>query len=229
MKRILSAAAAAAVVASAGAAGAADLAVETITAGPATQQGGFYATFFAGGSLPEAKVTAYDGGVPVGITFDVGFDTGYIVGGAIGREILDNLRGEVEFSVVSSEVSELLGGPVPDGAMKSTGYNLLANLWYDIDTGTAFTPYLGGGVGYGYDVLSSDFSSDESNTSGLLYQLGAGINYAVTEDVSLGLGYRYRVQPDAEVTDPDFPMGPGDKVVSSATNHIVQAGVTFSF
>lgn len=230
MKRILSAVAVAAVMVSAGAAVAADLIVDSVVAEPAAKQGGFYASFFAGGSWANSDVTAVGliEDVPIGFTFDLGFE-GYILGAAVGTEILPNLRGEVEFSVVNTELTEFLGFPVEGGGMNSTGYNLLANLWYDIDTGTAFTPYIGGGVGYGYDVITSSVGPGEVNTSGLLYQLGAGISYAATEDISLDLGYRYRVQPDAEVSGDGLILGPGDSLTSSATNHIVQAGVTFNF
>jgi opacity protein-like surface antigen len=184
-----------------------------------------YATFFAGASLPDAEVTAYDSGAPVGITFDVDFDTGYIVGGAVGTEILPSLRGEVEFSVVKS-VSDFLG---LGDELDSTGYNLLGNLWYDVDTGTGFTPYIGGGLGYGYDVVTGDGSDDEINTSGWLYQLGAGVRFAATETIGFDLGYRYRVQPDANVTGTGLVLDPEDEIKSSATNHIVTAGVTIGF
>lgn len=206
---------------------AADLVVDDVAPPAAESASRGYATFFAGASLPHADVTAYDGSIPadVGFTFGVDFDTGYIVGGAIGTEILPSLRGEVEFSVVKSSISEFLGQPVTDG--DSTGYNLLGNVWYDVDTGTSFTPYIGGGLGWGYDVISGS-GSGEINTSGFLYQLGAGVRFAATDNIGFDLGYRYRVQPDADVTG-DMPMDPEDYIKSSATNHIVTAGVTIGF
>ena len=184
-----------------------------------------YATLFIGASRPHAEVTGYDSGVPIGITFDLGFDTGYIVGGTLGATILPSLRGEVEFSVVQSSISDFI---VPVD-LQSTGYNLLGNLWYDVDTGTSFTPYIGGGVGYGYDVVTGDGSSDELNTSGFLYQLGAGVRFAATDKIGLDLGYRYRVQPDATVSGDGLSLPPTSEIKSSATNHIVTAGVTVGF
>jgi len=205
---------------------AADLVVESAAAPVAAPSAsGAYASFFAGASLPDAEVTAYQDGVPFGLAIDLDFDTGYIIGGTLGTTILPSLRGEVEFSVIKSSISDLFGIPVD---ADSTGYNLLGNLWYDVDTGTSFTPYIGGGVGYGYDVVTAD-GSDDINTSGFLYQLGAGVRFAATDNIGLDLGYRYRVQPDAEISGDTLMLPPGAELKSSATNHIVTAGITVGF
>lgn len=184
-----------------------------------------YATVFAGASLPHAHVTAFDDEFPVGLTFDLEFDVGYILGGAVGTTVLPNLRGEIEFSVVQSTLSNFFDEEVE---ATSTGYNLLGNLWYDVDTGTSFMPYIGGGVGYGHTITFNGVE-DEVTTSGLLYQLGAGVRVAATENIGFDLGYRYRVQPDAEVGGDIEVDLDGGSVTSSATNHIVHAGVTVGF
>jgi len=186
-----------------------------------------YATFFAGASLPHADLDLYVSSIPAGFNIDIGFDTGYIIGGAVGTTLAPSLRGEVEFSVVNSSPSEFYGLSADTG-LTSIGYNLLGNLWYDFDTGSSFTPYIGGGVGYGYDVITDDDSDTEVNTSGFLYQLGAGVRYAATDTIGLDLGYRYRVQPDAELSG-DIEVNPPDDASVSATNHIVTAGVTVGF
>jgi opacity protein-like surface antigen len=183
-----------------------------------------YATVFAGASLPHSHVSVLEDGAPIGPVFDLNFDRGYIVGGAVGATILPSLRGEVEFSVVNSTVSNFLGSGID---FNSTGYNVLGNLWYDVDTGTSFTPYIGGGLGYGYDVVTSD-EPGEANTSGWLYQLGAGVRFAATDNIGVDLAYRYRVQPDATISGDNIDFG--DAVPkSNATNHIVTSGVTVNF
>ncbi|MDL2279856.1 outer membrane beta-barrel protein [Desulfovibrio sp. OttesenSCG-928-G11] len=85
---------------------------------------------------------------------------------------------------------------------------LLLNAWFDIPTGTAFSPYLGGGIGwafishkgshageYVYSTLgppdptySGSGSSREKNFA---WSLGGGLAYDFTPCVSLDLGYRY--------------------------------------
>jgi opacity protein-like surface antigen len=185
-----------------------------------------YATVFAGASLPHAEVTAYQDGIPVGISFDLDFDVGYIVGGAVGTTVLPHLRGEIEFSVVQTTITDFFGIPVE---LDSTGYNLLGNLWYDVDTGSSFTPYVGGGVGYGHTVVTSDGVDQEMTSSGWLYQLGAGVRVAAADNIALDLGYRYRVQPDATVSGDTLMLPPDVEIKSSATNHIVQAGLSIGF
>lgn len=205
-----------------------DLIVDNAAPPPADSPSRGYATVFGGLSLPSAMVTISQTGVPGSIGFDLGFDTGYIVGGAIGTTVLPHLRGEVEFSVVKSTITQFFTMPIPDG-IDSTGYNVLGNLWYDVDTNTMFMPYVGGGIGWGYDVVTDSNSTDEINTSGLLYQLGAGVRIPAAQNVAFDLGYRYRVQPDAEVTSDFFMLDPDVSIKSNATNHIVQAGVTVGF
>lgn len=205
-----------------------DLIVETAAPPSADSPSRGYATVFGGLSLPSATATITDASIPLSISVDLGFDTGYIVGGAIGTTVLPHLRGEVEFSVVKSTITEFFDIPIPEG-LDSTGYNLLGNVWYDVDTNTMFMPYIGGGIGWGYDVVTTEGTDDEINTSGFLYQLGAGVRIPAAENVAFDLGYRYRVQPDADVTGDFFMMDPEDSLKSSATNHIVQGGVTVGF
>lgn len=185
---------------------------------------GIYATFFAGGTLPSGTTTLVPDDSPVGLTIEADLDSGMIFGGAVGTTVLPHLRGEVEFSVSLTKSREL----EDEGDANIVGYNVLGNLWYDIDTGSSFSPYIGGGVGYGYDVVTSEESPGEMNIAGIVYQLGAGVRVAATDDVTLDLGYRYRVRPDAEVTWDGEEMD-GGSVKSSGTTHILQAGVTFGF
>ncbi len=206
---------------------AADLVVNEPVADVAVPNG-FYATFFAGGSWASGDTTIDLGGG--GFTLETDLDGGFIVGGAIGTTIHENLRGEVEFSYIQAEVASIAGNPVPDGvSVTSTGYNLLANLWYDFSNDTGFTPYVGAGVGYGNTNVSGDVPG-EISASGLLYQLGAGVKVDVADNIALDLGYRYRVLSDADTTtDIGGPPPAGVDIITDATNHIVQAGVTFGF
>lgn len=207
---------------------AADLVVNEPVADVAVPNG-FYATFFAGGSFASGETT-FQPDVGPGIVFDTDLDGGFIVGGAIGTTLHQNLRGEIEFSYIQADVGSILNGiPVPDGvSVTSTGYNLLANLWYDFSNDSGFTPYVGAGVGYGHTVVSGDLPADIT-ASGLLYQLGAGVKFDVAENIALDLGYRYRVLSDADTESDGMAPPAGGSVTTDAVNHIVQAGVTFGF
>ncbi|MGB9153657.1 MAG: outer membrane beta-barrel protein [Alphaproteobacteria bacterium] len=76
---------------------------------------------------------------------------------------------------------------------------VLFNGYYDIDTGTKFTPFVGGGLGFAINdvsgtgslpngALSSNYSS--SNTS-FAWALGGGVNYAIDTHWSIDASYRY--------------------------------------
>lgn len=75
---------------------------------------------------------------------------------------------------------------------------LMTNIWLDIPTGLPVTPYIGGGLGMAYIEYKGKqtfHSTQVMNTSGyktnLAWQVGTGINYKVTDQWSLDLGYRY--------------------------------------
>lgn len=80
-------------------------------------------------------------------------------------------------------------------------YSAMLNVYYDIDTGTKFTPYVGAGIGYAHlknktkvtgstpaGALNLGSSESENNFA---WNVGAGVSYALNDKVSLDAGYRY--------------------------------------
>jgi opacity protein-like surface antigen len=226
VNRYLQSAAVVTALLAAGPAFAADLVVDATPATIEPPAHSAYASFFGGAELTSADVTATTGGIPIGFTIPLDYDAGFIVGGTVGTEVLPSLRGEIEFSVMQASVSEVFGVPAD---MTTTSYDVLGNLWYDVNTDSSFTPYIGGGVGYGFNVSTIEGAPDDIDSSGVIYQLGGGVRLAATGQIGLDLGYRYRVQPDANITSDLFPLGPDDELKSNANAHIVQAGVTVGF
>ncbi len=75
-------------------------------------------------------------------------------------------------------------------------YSTMLNVYYDIDTGTKFTPYVGGGIGYAHlknksKVTGVDNQSSSESENNFAWNLGAGVSYAVNDKVSIDAGYRY--------------------------------------
>jgi opacity protein-like surface antigen len=80
---------------------------------------------------------------------------------------------------------------------------LLINGYYDIRTGTPFTPYIGGGVGFTIDQFTQQIAATDTGTAGSASagtrstQFGfaaaamAGLTYDINTFVSLDVGYRY--------------------------------------
>jgi opacity protein-like surface antigen len=106
-------------------------------------------------------------------------DNGFVAGVGAGYRISDTIRTDLRV--------DYSGGykVTPGGDMSVT--TVLGNLYFDVPTGTAFTPYLGAGAGYGW--ASIDNAKDKD---GLAYALMAGVGVDITDNVALDVGYRFR-------------------------------------
>ena len=88
------------------------------------------------------------------------YDTGFKVAGVVGYEFGGGLRVEGELFFARAEVSKVTykgvnagGRGIPitvDVPISGTADQLggFANVWYDIDTGSDWIPYVGGGLGF---------------------------------------------------------------------------------
>ena len=85
-----------------------------------------------------------------------------------------------------------------DGKDSVTSMDLIASVYYDVDTGSEITPYIGVGGGISNVTVKQD--DDSKSVLALSFQGAAGIGYAITEDLTLTLGYRLTGAMDA-----DFP------------------------
>jgi opacity protein-like surface antigen len=84
---------------------------------------------------------------------------------------------------------------------------LMANAWIDLGNSSTFTPYIGGGAGYAISKFDGGAVYDGVD-GGFAWQLGAGLNVAVSDSTSLGLGYRYFDAGDVEITMPTLSGTP---------------------
>lgn len=210
---------------------AADLIVDVPVAEPvAVSEYGWYFSIF-GGALSVASAEADDGSPDFGQVFDFDTDLGWTAGAALGVQVTDFLRGEIEVSTGGVGISEVTidDGPtfdVEDGSASTT--YLLGNLWFDLDTGSGFTPYIGGGLGAAYVTAEGGLPAPLNTTVdlegwGWAYQLGAGVQFDVADNIAVDLGYRYKAIVDADLE------GNGDDAVADVSSHVVQAGLKISF
>lgn len=101
-----------------------------------------------------------------------------------------------------------------------TSIDVIASVYYDVDTGSEIIPYLGVGGGMSYVTVK------EGNTKSvwaLAFQGAAGIGYVLTEDLALTLGYRLTGTLDA-----GFPKNE-DGALKTALGHNVELGIRYSF
>lgn len=162
------------------------------------------------------------------------FNDTFIFGGAIAGGIrIDNFRVEIEQSLndtskdtyVDSEDFKLLS--------KVNTISTFLNTYYDFDlpfVNKFVKPYINAGVGYSW--IKQSFSENdfiEMMTfidQDISWNVGAGLDFAVNDNVNLSLGYRYEI------------LGTLDKTVNflsellvntKVTNHKVSLGLRYTF
>jgi len=90
----------------------------------------------------------------------------------------------------------------------SGGWSAMVNLWRDYDLTDRLTCYLGGGIGGGgyrcgvnqqYPVLDSTVTG-VGTVGGFAWQAGCGLGYALTDRITLDLGYRFFTVDGGNVT-----------------------------
>jgi outer membrane autotransporter protein len=130
---------------------------------------------------------------------DTAFGSRTAVGYNFGTIGAGDIRAELEFGFGETSKYETTNThPLAGGAKLDVDTNTLtvvANAYYDVDTGTKFTPYVG--VGAGWARLSADTApADGIDTAkiskdGFVWNVGAGLAYKLCDNLTLDLGYRW--------------------------------------
>lgn len=156
------------------------------------------------------------------------FGAGGAVGGFVGYDTGTGVRAEGELTYRSNshdEFSNISGGDLYDGGFDSL--SLMVSAYYDFDMGSQWTPYLGGGIGVAF--MSSDIEVvglpviDDEDTV-FAYQLGAGIGYEVSSNMTITLDYRYFATDNPVFTDSGL-----DDIEFEYFNHSILVGVRVPF
>lgn len=124
---------------------------------------------------------------------EVAFSAAPMAGAAFGFASHDGWRLEGELSWLRSDI-DTIGGLAAGG--EAEVWAAMANLYYGIDTGSAVTPYLGGGVGAARvsltDGVAAGGTVDDADTA-LAWQAAVGVDYPLSETMTLSFEYRYFV------------------------------------
>jgi opacity protein-like surface antigen len=138
-------------------------------------------------------------------------------GGGVGYHFNDLIRGELNVAFLSKDSFDYDDG-IDVLEFESQAWTGMANLYFDLGTFAGLTPYVGGGVGLLYSRNTLDGSSlglaiDETDDGyKFAYSLGAGVNYKITKNTSVDLGYQFVSSPDTEylnVTSEDVEVRDG--------------------
>jgi opacity protein-like surface antigen len=139
--------------------------------------------------------------------------TGWTVDAAVGRQIDSHFRAEGQ--LIYSDDKQKAG----DARIKMLAG--LANAYYDFDTGTKLTPFIGAGVGIGQVKL--DGGAIDNHDTGFAYQLQTGVAYPINDKLSAQIGYRYLGVNNVEI-------GSGAQVVrGDYHDQAVTMGLTYKF
>lgn len=207
----------------------------------------------AGTSIPAGTALGAD----TAVGWNTEFDSGDAISLAWGLKFENNVRIELAYSSQDNEVSTHSGVTVADtiaidsedagvlitgsgnlgasvGAIVADGRGsidasyFMVNGYLDFPTSTAFTPYIGAGVGYvDADIVynPSAVSIVDTNDSGLAYQLAAGATFELNDAFDLFGQVRYLASDDFEVETTLFPARL--EIENESTN--VEIGVRYKF
>ena len=170
-----------------------------LASGPAgAADGRGYVEGEAGMFLPiESSAT----GAYLGQDATITYTPGVVLAAAGGYQFKNGVRGEGELDfrrVTTDRMSTPAGRISADGDLRSYGF--MANLYYDVITRTAVTPYVGGGVG----LAVADFGRGSSKGAPLwnpghdlsvAYQGIGGFLVRLTERTSLDLASHHYAIP----------------------------------
>lgn len=136
------------------------------------------------------------------VTEEVAYDLGFAFGGFVGYDLGNGLRleGEVTYRVNDFDT---LGGISFGGDVSSLA--LMANGFYDFDSGSPFVPYVGAGAGVA-NVSANDINFlgiqvVDDDATVFAYQLGVGVGYEVSPTLTLTADYRYFATADVDLND----------------------------
>ena len=147
------------------------------------------------------------------------------------------IRTELEFAMRSSSSDSGNGNHgfvYTDHDWSMNSHTLFFNAYFDIETGTPFTPYIGGGLGLAFNSAEievntvagnfrSSIDSSQYDTT-FAWNVGVGFAYAFNENVALDAGYRF-----IGLGHREYDFGPDAKVDHSPYINEFYTGLRFSF
>jgi opacity protein-like surface antigen len=155
---------------------------------------------------------------------------------ALGYEpyMLNNATGDTRFEIEGGYhafgLKDVTAGGVtntsPTGDLKVM--TLMGNAYYDLHTGTSFTPYIGAGVGDANIHLSKNngFGAITSSDNRLGYQFMTGVSYTPQSmpHTDWSLGYRY-----LGTTSPQFTTSTGHVKLDAIHASNIEVGFKYHF
>ena len=160
---------------------------------------------------------------------EISLDEGWHGSGALGFK-MGRFRIEGEVAYRESDVSEIkVGGNTFNASGDIAALSYMGNVYFDIENKSAWTPYVGGGVGAAQvsfnDVLGSTALNVDDEDLVLAYKFEAGLALAVDNNIDLFANYHYFA-----TTDPSFTNSVTlSKFNTGYKSHNLGLGVNYRF
>jgi outer membrane protein OmpA-like peptidoglycan-associated protein len=191
------------------------------------QTDGWYAGAEAGVNfVPKLKFR-----MPDNNTWTQKQNPGYAIGGDVGYGFGPvRVEGELTWRQNGlDKINDNLGTASAGGNINAV--SVMGNVFYDVDTGTKFTPYVGvgaGGINLDEDnVTARGVTLTKDSDLRFAYQGIAGVSYAVNEQLSIKADYHYIRADEARFTTETAYDGNVGKGAYQA--HSVMVGFTWHF
>ena len=198
--------------------------------------------------VPDSWYVILFGGVASLENFDVTYEvngelddadadvdgSGFILGGAIGTHLMEDIRVELEASYSESNVDSLdfSSGTDPDPVDGKVEFlTVLANIWYDVPLSDEIKPYIGGGAGVA--IVDGDIAYIDGQTAfdstevAFAFQGGGGLRWAVSDHVTLDIGYRFKGVDGPSFSGSD--TGASDADTDWMFGHNLIGGISLGF
>ena len=192
-------------------------------------------------------------------------DTGYKFGGVLGYHLDSGIRIEGELFLARAEIAQITNTDITVGPRSIAGLEVpldptgtaeqlgaMVNLWYDIETDSDWTPYVGAGLGL-IRIDQGDLDYEEGElTSAVLtalgqqgqlppgfvpkpsatdtafaYQFGAGVGYALSETTTLNIGYRFQTLNGLTFTG--MSQAASVRAETDLRVHFLEIGIRYRF
>ena len=148
------------------------------------------------------------------------FDSGFVGSFAAGYDFANPLRVELEIIGQKNDLDitsyNNQYSSFNEGDLKTR--SIMFNGFYDIDTGSAWTPFAGIGMGWGRVVINDPGFNSSDSDDVFAYQLIGGVSYAFNEQWSLDGQYRFMGSSDATIDDSDFNVNSNDVMLGLRFN-----------
>ena len=159
------------------------------------------------------------------------FDLGYVGTAAIGYnwffpESIADLRVELEGSYRYNDIDDI-------NSISSSGevqaFSAMVNGYFDFRTNLVVVPYVGAGVGATHirhedNGAGGALATIDDNDTALSYQVMAGFNYNMSENLAIGVEYRFH-----ETEDFTFTRSAGADFEDEYNHHSAMVTVRLGF